>query len=106
MPKIDAPAVTSSPQPERGKRWVEVPERDLFDYPFSTIRINLLAFGPGKHYVDADLADSIEERVFAKQQADIRIMRPSQDITSQNAMTRFGTGAGHGRFLRPGEEVA
>lgn len=93
MPKIDVADTTAKPEP-RGKRWVEVPEKDLFDIIFPTIRINLMAFGPGKHYVDADLADEIEDRIRAKQDADIKTMRPSQDRSVQEAMNRFGSARG------------
>lgn len=105
MPKIDAPVATSNKETERGMRWVVVPERDLFDFTFPTIRINLLEFGPGRHYVEADTADQIENRIRAKQDADIRVMRPSQDVTSQNAMNRFGAGAGRGQFLSNPDSV-
>jgi hypothetical protein len=103
MPKIDTPTVTSGPvEKTETKRWVEIPERDLFDFPYPHVRINLLDFGPGRHYVDAELADSIEERVRVKNQADLRIMRPTKDVTSENAMNRFGSGAmAGGRSANP-----
>ena len=97
MAKIDSPSVTNGDA--RGKRWVQVPEKDLFDITFPTIRINLSAFPPGRHFVDADVADFIEDRIIAKQNSDIRTMRPTQDITSQNAMNRFGRGASTGGFV-------
>lgn len=100
MPKIDVAIPTTSGQDERGKRWVEVPEKDLFDFPHPVIRINLLEFGPGKHFVEANVADWIEERLRRKYQSDIRVMRPQQDYTSQNAMTRFGAGARTGGFSK------
>jgi len=100
MAKIDL-GTTSAPKEERGKRWVEVPEKDLFDFPHPHIRVNLLDFGPGRHYLDADLADTVEERLLAKYNADLRIMRPQQDITSQNAMNRFGSGSRTGQAAKP-----
>lgn len=104
MPKIDAP--TTAPE-ARGKRWVHVPEKDLFDIEFPTIRINLTAYAPGKHYLDAEVADFVEDRIIAKQNADLRVMRPSQDISTQNVMNRFGIGAGRGTFARnPDAEMA
>lgn len=105
MPKIDAPVVTSDTKQERGKRWVEVPEKDLFNFTFPTIRINLDAYGPGRHFLDAVTADEVEDRIKAKQDADIRIMRPTQDVTSQGAMNRFGVGAGRGQFVRNPDAV-
>lgn len=100
MPKIDM-GVTSSKPEERGKRWVEVPDRDIHEYPFPTIRINLLEFPPGKHYVDADIADTIEQRIAIKHKADIRIMQRNPDIVTQDAMNRFGIGRGSGGFVKP-----
>ena len=105
MAKIDAP-VTSGKEP-RGKRWITVPEKDLFDFPYPTIRINLLEFPPGKHYVDAELADFIESRIQLKFESDVRVMRPNQDYTSQNAMNRFGAGSRQGTFVKnPDIEMA
>lgn len=97
MPKIDL-GTTSSVPDARGKRWVEVPEKDIFDFPFPTIRINLLAFGPGKHFVEADTADFIEERVKIREHADKRILMRNPDVQAQNAMNRFGSGRG-GHFV-------
>jgi hypothetical protein len=85
---------TTTPKPEgRGKRWIEVPARDLHDFPYPTIRVNLLEFPSGRHFVDAELADFIEDRIALKFQADVRVMRPNQDYVSTSAMNRFGTGS-------------
>jgi len=93
MPKIDAPVATS-PTQEAPKRWVEIPLRDLYDFPHPTVRINLMEFKPGeKYYIDAQTADFIEDRLKAKFDADVRAMRPNQDHISQNAMNRYGVGA-------------
>lgn len=105
MAKIDSPAVTSGKTEERGKRWISVPEKDLFDFPYPTLRVNLLEFGPGKHYVDAELADFLESRMELKYQADVRLMRPSQDFTSQNIMNKFGIGARSGQHVNNPEQV-
>lgn len=106
MPKIDSPTVTSGNQ-ERSPRWVTVPDTDLYNFTFPTIRINLTPYGPGRHFVDAITADFIEERIAVKQAEDIRAMRPQQDVTSQRAMNRFGTGAGRGNYVKnPDIEMA
>jgi hypothetical protein len=104
LPKIDAPATTSSKTEKRGERWVEIPEKDLFDFPFPTIRINLQAFGPGKHFVDADTADWIEERVRVRENADKHILMRNPDTVSQDALNRFGSGRG-GNFVRNPDAV-
>jgi hypothetical protein len=102
MPKIDVPAVTNSAT-EREKRWVFIPENDIFEYPFPHVRINNnYDFGPGKHFVDPDVADTIEDRVAAKQKADIALMRHNPDMQAVNSNTKFGSGrqAG-GSFVNP-----
>lgn len=96
MPKIDVAPTTSEPT----KRWVEVPQKDLFEFPFPTIRINFMEFGPGKHYVENDTADWIEERIRIKQEADKRIMQRSPDLLATTTMNKFGSGRG-GQFVNP-----
>lgn len=91
MPKIDLG--TTSPE-KPGKRIVRVPEKDLFDQPFPTVRINLQAFEAGNDYwLEDAIADAVEERIRTRQGEDIRVMRPQQDVTSQNIMNRYGVGA-------------
>jgi hypothetical protein len=108
MAKIDvAPVVTSDTTSARGKRWIVVPEKDLFDFPHPPIAINHMVFGPGKHFLDADVADWVEDRLMRKYKSDLRVMRPQQDLTSQNAMTRFGVGSRTGVFAQnPEAEMA
>ena len=99
MSKFDLPS-TSGPVVKE-KRWVEVPDKDMFDVSFPTIRINELEFPAGRHYVDADIADTIERLVKGKTKGDIRIMSPKQDISSENAMNRFGVGSRMGQSAKP-----
>jgi hypothetical protein len=103
LAKIDIGTTSSKPE-ERGKRWVEVPDKDIFEFPFPTIRVNLMAFGPGKHYVEAGLADFIEDRVRIRQKADIAVLQRNPDNVAQNAMTRFGSGRG-GNFVANPDSV-
>lgn len=106
MAKIDTPVVTSDKNEGRGKRWVSIPQNDLFDFPHPTVRVNVQEFEPGqKYFVDADLADFIEDRLRLKYEADIRVMRPSQDVKSQNAMNRFGVGARSGQHVQNPDQV-
>jgi hypothetical protein len=104
LAKVDL-GTTSPKTDEREKRWVYVPERDVFDMPHPTIRVNLLEFPPGKHFVDAELADFIEDRVRLKYEGDIRVMRPTQDYKSQDAMNRFGTGSRTGSLIKNPDQV-
>ena len=101
MPKIDAPVVTSNKVEERGKRWIEVPDKDIFEFPFPTIRVNASEYGPGKHFVDATLADWIEERIRIRQKADIAILQKNPDRKAQDIMSRNGSGGRNGGFVNP-----
>lgn len=92
-------ATTSSKTEDRGKRWVEIPERDLFDFPFPAIRVNLDAYEPGqKYFVDAEVADTIEERLLTKYNADLQIMQPRQQKAVVDTMNRWGIGRSSGAF--------
>lgn len=106
MAKIDMP-VTSG-KDTRGKRWVKVPEKDLFDFPHPAIRVNLQAYEPGESYfLDADVADWVENRILMKRSADIRVMRPNKDIESEMIMNQFGAGARVGNVSKnPEQELA
>jgi hypothetical protein len=108
MPKVDVASVTSGSKEVRGKRWVRVPEKDLFDFPHPTIRVNLTAYEPGEEYfLDADVADWVENRIAMKRSADIRVMRPNKDIESEQIMNRFGAGSRVGAVSKnPEQELA
>ena len=95
MPKIDAPVTTSGTPVE--KRWVEVPDKDQFDITFPTIRVNFQEFPPGRHYLESNLADTVERLVKNKVRADIRVMSPKKDFASEDLMNKFGVGSGMGR---------
>lgn len=106
MAKIDVAATTSSTVEPRGKRWVEVPQVDLFEYPYPTIRVNLLAFGSGRHFIDSDLADTVEERIKTKNSQDVALMQRNPDMKAVNAMDRWGIGrSGGGKFVSKPDEV-
>jgi hypothetical protein len=80
---------------------------DLFDFPHPPIGINMTNYGPGRHFVDADVADWIEDRLQKKFESDIRVMRPQQDYVSQSAMNRHGVGARSGQHsTNPDAEMA
>ena len=102
MAKIDLATTSGTAKP---KRWVEVPEKDIYEFPFPTIRINLDAYGPGRHYVTSDVADEIEDRVRARMKHDLRCMQRNPDIITLDTMTRFG--AARGTFSKnPDQEMA
>jgi hypothetical protein len=105
LPKIDTPVITNSQTEDRGKRWVEVPLTDIFEFPFPTVRVNLMEFGPGKHFVDAILADWIETRVRIRQKADIAILQKNPDRKAQDVMSRNGTAGRQGGFVDNPDQV-
>jgi hypothetical protein len=108
MPKIDTPVTSGNSKEVRGKRWVNVPEKDLFDFPHPAIRVNLTSYEPGQSYfLEADVADWVENRILMKRSADIRVMRPNKDIESEQIMNRFGAGSRVGNVSsNPEQELA
>lgn len=83
--KVDNPSVEA---PKPAKRYVTIPERDLFDQPHPAIRINHFTFASGTHYLDAELANTVEERLLAYTRANIRILQPTRDISSEKLLER------------------
>src|SRR5208282_2365070 len=45
---------------ETNWEWVEIPETDLFDKPYGYIGLNTETYGPGKHFVDPDIASELK----------------------------------------------
>ena len=60
---------------EKGYRFVEVPERDTYDYEFQGFWINGTHFKPGKHLVAADWADEAERILRVWDNANRRLLR-------------------------------
>jgi hypothetical protein len=67
---------------EAGWSWIDIPEKDPYDYVFKGIYLNNLFFPPGKHLVEPDVAASINERLVAFSKYNTRLMRPTADLTS------------------------
>ena len=90
-PPTTAPAVVAPNAADKSTwEYVEVPETDLFDKPFGSIQINFTDYGPGKHFVSAELAGEIRRLLKQRQQGDVRILRPTQDKKMQEIMARTG----------------
>jgi len=70
--------------------YVEVPETDIFDKVFDGVSINFVQYGPGKHFVDPDIAGEIRRLLAARSKADIRILRPTTDKKALEIMARSG----------------
>lgn len=62
---------------EKGYRFVEVPERDIYDYEFQGFWINNTHFKPGKHLLPADWADEAERILKVWDTANRRLLRAS-----------------------------
>ncbi len=71
-----------------GWRYVDIPDVDLYEFPFEGFSINNDHFGPGKHLVPPDVAESLEERLAAWRAADIRLMRPGRDKKTSKDLDR------------------
>jgi hypothetical protein len=62
---------------EKGYRFVEVPERDIYDYEFQGFWINNTHFKPGKHLLPADWADEAERILKVWDTSNRRLLRAS-----------------------------
>jgi hypothetical protein len=78
---------------EAGYRFVEVPERDTYDYEFQGFWINATHFKPGKHLLPADWADEAERILRVWDQANRRLLQTSPHRKSQ-AESPMGRDAG------------
>jgi hypothetical protein len=86
MAKIDAPVLTPSavvPAVTTTKavptQWVTVPQEDAFEFTHPPIMINGEKYGPGKHFVTADIAFEIERLVSVFAKGQVRLIRNGQD---------------------------
>lgn len=78
--KVDNPEVPST---KATHRYVTVPDTDLFDQSHPPIRINSMSFGPGTHWIENELANTVEERLKAYQRSNVRILQPKRDTESE-----------------------
>lgn len=90
MPKLDDPILEA---PKVAKRYVEVPDTDMFDMPHPGVRINSEHYGPGTHLLDTERANTVEDRLRAYEVANRRILQPRQDQQAINAVNK-GSGRG------------
>lgn len=98
MPKIDAP---ETKQAKDERVYVTVPEIDLFDITHPDIIINGRVFGPGKHYVESELAKTIEERINLFRLGQVRLLQPKSDKKALDAMNRNGAARSAGGNVSP-----
>lgn len=89
--KVDVPTVPVG----QTHRYVTIPDADLFDMPHPAIRINNMSFGPGTHYLESALADTVEERLKAYTRSNVRILQPKRD-TEAERIVDYNRGSGNG----------
>lgn len=90
MSKIDLPIVEAK---RPLKEFVTIPETDLFDHKFPTIRVNNHEFFAGKTYeLEFELASTVKERIQAWQRSDLRLVQPKRDLKSENVLAKSGSG--------------
>lgn len=79
MPETTANAIVD---PKANWEYVTVPDRDILDYPFPGIGINLQHFGPGTHKVPPDIAQEIRDRLAMAQKQDIKLFSAKVNMTA------------------------
>lgn len=84
--KVDAPVVKAE-ETRPAKRYVGIPETDLFDMIHPTIHINHMAYGPGTHYVDNAVADTLENRLKAYARGNARLLQPRPDSDAERLVS-------------------
>lgn len=85
MPKIDLPETSA---PKAAGRYVTIPDTDLFDQPHRPVTINGTPYGPGTHFLETELAGTVEERLKTATRADVRILQPRRDSDAENLLNR------------------
>ena len=94
MPKVDM----GTPETPVAERYVKIPEQDLSDHVFPTIRINHMEFMPGETYLLKEpIASSVEERVRAYQRYDLNLLRPTPDKEAIRIMGKHGVAKANGQ---------
>lgn len=89
MPKIDMPELEVK---KSSKTFVTVPEHDIFDKPFATLRLGPHVFEAGVTYeLEEPLATTLKERIRVWEKANIRLLQPKKDDVSE-AQVDFSKG--------------
>src|SRR5262249_844673 len=73
--------------------WVEVPDEDLFGDVHTGISINFQHFGPGRHFVNPEMAGEIRRLVKNRLRGDMRVLQPKQDARMAQIMAKSQLGA-------------
>jgi hypothetical protein len=74
-------------------QWVEVPDVDGFGDVHNGVTINFQKYGPGRHFVNPELAGEIKRLLLENVRAEIRIHSPKQDPKMMAQMRKSQLGA-------------
>lgn len=78
---------------EANWEYIEVPKLDLFGDPNNGVSINFTKYGPGRHFVNPELAAQIRKQLAIKLAAEMRILQPGQDEKMREIMAKTSMGA-------------
>ena len=70
--------------------WVEIPELDFYDRPFEAFYVNTLQFGPGKHFLEPELAGEVARIVKIALGAQRRLMSDRPDRRALKVADNMG----------------
>jgi hypothetical protein len=82
--KVDLPVAP----PKATHRYVTVPDTDLFDMPHPAITVNGTPYGPGTHYLESELAGTVEDRLKVHTRQNVRILQPKRDVEAERIVDR------------------
>lgn len=68
--------------PQANWEYVTVPDRDILDYPFPGIGLNLQHYGPGTHKVPPEIAKEIRDRIQIAQRQDMKLFSAKVNLTA------------------------
>jgi hypothetical protein len=77
---------------ETNWEWVEVEESDLFGDPSNGVSINFKKYGPGKHFVNPEIAKELRRLLRQKTVAEMRVLQPNQDEKMRKIMQKSPLG--------------
>ena len=88
--KNDREAILARNEDKANWEYVEVPDVDLFDKPFTPVSINFIQYGPGKYHLDPETAGEVRRLVKQRERSDRRILQPTKDKKMAEIMNRNG----------------
>lgn len=89
---VNAAVETTPAEVKKELVMIEIPERDMFDYPHPPVQINSnYNFEPGQTYwVEKDIATEVNRILKAKERQDIRVLQPRIDQRAINDLNKGG----------------